>query len=82
VVLQAEADQSLVKQQLVQRIRDQIGAIACLKEILIVARLPKTRSGKILRRTLRQIYQHEPYTVPSTIDDPAILDEVKAGLAQ
>lgn len=66
--------------ELVQAVRSQIGAIACFKEAVVVKRLPKTRSGKILRKVLRQIADKEEYTVPSTIDDPAILDEIKVHL--
>ena len=58
-------------------VRKQIGPIACYERTLVVKRLPKTRSGKILRRVLRQIAAGEEYTVPSTIDDPAILTEIK-----
>jgi propionyl-CoA synthetase len=57
--------------------REKIGPVACYKETVIVERLPKTRSGKILRKTMRQIVDGEEYVVPSTIDDPAILDEIK-----
>jgi propionyl-CoA synthetase len=49
--------------------------------VLLVKRLPKTRSGKVLRKTMRKIADGEEYTVPATIDDPAILDEIKAVLA-
>lgn len=71
-VSNADTQKSLVK-----LIRDKIGPLACYKETIIVERLPKTRSGKILRKTMRQIVDGEEYVVPSTIDDPAILDEVK-----
>ncbi len=57
-------------------IREQIGAIASLKEVLTVERLPKTRSGKILRKVMRQMVDGEQVQVPSTIDDPVILDEL------
>ncbi len=79
VVLKAgvEADVEGIKQDLVQMVREKIGAVACYKESLIVERLPKTRSGKILRKTMRQIVDGESYVMPSTIDDPAILDEIK-----
>jgi propionyl-CoA synthetase len=60
----------------------QIGPIACFKEALIVGRLPKTRSGKILRKILRQMADGQPYVVPSTIDDPASLDEIKDIMTQ
>jgi propionyl-CoA synthetase len=58
-------------------VRDQIGAVASLKRILVVNRLPKTRSGKILRRVMRSIVAGEKYQTPSTIDDPVILDEIE-----
>ena len=64
--------------ELVAMVRQEIGAVAAFKEALIVARLPKTRSGKILRKTLRCMVDGEEYTVPSTIEDPASLDEIKA----
>ena len=75
-----ELERQSVQQELVHLVREQIGAIACFKTALIVERLPKTRSGKILRKVLRQIANGQEYTTPSTIDDPAILDEVKAQL--
>ncbi len=58
-------------------IREKIGAIASLKEVHIVDRLPKTRSGKILRKTIRQIVDGQSYQIPSTIDDPVVLDELQ-----
>ena len=69
-----------LKKELVQMIRNEIGPIACFKEAVVVARLPKTRSGKILRSTMRKIADAEPYVMPSTIDDPAILGEVEEAL--
>lgn len=65
-----------MEEELVKHIRNQIGAVAYFKNAVKVNRLPKTRSGKILRKTIRQIADGEAYTVPSTIDDPAILDEI------
>jgi propionyl-CoA synthetase len=70
----SEAD---LQTELVAMVRKEIGAVACLKRILIVERLPKTRSGKILRKLLRQIAENEKFVVPSTIDDPASIDEIK-----
>lgn len=58
-------------------IRAQIGAIACLRTIQVVERLPKTRSGKILRKNLRQLVDGEDIKVPSTIEDPAVIEEIK-----
>ena len=61
-------------------IREEIGPIACFREAIIVPRLPKTRSGKILRSTMRKIADGESYIMPSTIDDPAILGEIDEAL--
>src|SRR5215208_3280457 len=57
-------------------VRDEIGPVAAFKTAAVVERLPKTRSGKILRGTMRRIADGQEYTVPATIDDPAILDEI------
>ena len=61
-------------------VRDQIGAVAAFKTAAVVGRLPKTRSGKILRGTMRSIADGDEYAIPATIDDPAILDEIRAAL--
>ena len=61
-------------------IRENIGGIASYKETVVVKRLPKTRSGKILRGTMRKIADGEPYAMPSTIDDPATLPEIEDAL--
>lgn len=63
-----------------QAIRDQIGTVASLKAAMVVPRLPKTRSGKILRGTIRKIADGETWKMPATIDDPLILDEITAAL--
>ena len=69
-----------VKQEVVQKVRDEIGPVAAFRQCVIVDRLPKTRSGKILRATMRAIADNEPWQMPATIDDPAILDEVAVAL--
>ena len=69
-----------LQQELVQMARRDVGAFANFKRALVVPRLPKTRSGKILRQIIRKIGNGESYTVPSTIDDPLILDEIKQHL--
>ncbi|MFF0818580.1 propionyl-CoA synthetase [Rhodococcus sp. NPDC003318] len=76
VVLKAGADidPEVLRTELVAMVRDQIGAVATFRDVTVVQALPKTRSGKILRKTMRQIADHEDYTVPSTIEDPAVLD--------
>ena len=82
VVLKAgvgKAEEQVTK-ELAALVRDRIGPVAAFKEARVVARLPKTRSGKILRATLRRIADGESYTVPPTIDDPTILDDMAATL--
>jgi propionyl-CoA synthetase len=74
-------DEQTLEQELVALIREKIGAVAYFRTALVVKRLPKTRSGKILRKTLRQLADGEAFTVPSTIDDPLILDEIRDRLA-
>jgi propionyl-CoA synthetase len=83
VVLKAgvERDEAGLEAELVRMVREQVGPVASLKRVAVVARLPKTRSGKILRRTMRDIADGRPHTVPSTIDDPVILDELSEVLA-
>ena len=66
--------------EVVAMVRDRIGPVAAFKQATIVDRLPKTRSGKVLRGTMRSIADGQPYSVPATIDDPAILDEIKEAL--
>ncbi|MYF05713.1 MAG: propionyl-CoA synthetase, partial [Holophagales bacterium] len=68
--------------ELVQSVRDQLGPVASFKVAAIVERLPKTRSGKVLRGTMRRIADGESWTVPPTIDDPAILDEIEQTLTE
>lgn len=66
-----------LEKELVAIIRNEIGAVACFRKSAIVKRLPKTRSGKILRKTIRQLAFEEDVPVPATIDDPVILSEIK-----
>ncbi len=65
-----------IEKEVVQLVREAIGPVAAFKTVMTVKRLPKTRSGKILRGTMRQIADGEPWKMPATIDDPAILDEI------
>ena len=69
-----------LKQEVVHLVREQIGAVASLRDVVIVQRLPKTRSGKILRKMMRSIADGENFQVPSTIDDEAIIDEIRTVL--
>ena len=66
-----------VIEECVQLVRNSIGAVVAFKQAVVVQRLPKTRSGKILRSTLRKLLDSEPYKVPATIDDPSTLTEIK-----
>jgi len=82
VVLKAgvQRDHQEIAAELVQLVREQVGPVANFKQVAIVSRLPKTRSGKVLRGTMRQIADAQPYQTPATIDDPLVLDEIKAAL--
>ena len=82
VVLKAGAGraEAEIQKELIQRVREEIGPVAAFKLVAVVQRLPKTRSGKILRGTMKSIADGRPHKVPATIDDPAILDEVEATL--
>ncbi len=71
-----------VAAEAVSLVRERIGPVASFKTALVVERLPKTRSGKILRGTMRKIADGEEYKVPATIDDPAILGEIAAHLKE
>ena len=69
-----------ISKECVKMVREKVGPVAAFKTAIVIKRLPKTRSGKILRGTVRKIADNEPYKMPATIDDPAILDEIKADL--
>lgn len=77
-----EIENDQLQSELVAMVRKEIGAVACFKRAVIVQRLPKTRSGKILRKLLRQIADGQDYTIPSTIDDPASLPEIQEIMGQ
>ena len=82
VVLKSGVDRAPIEieKELVGLVREKIGPVAAFKIAVTVDRLPKTRSGKILRGTMRAIADHESYKMPATIDDPAILNEIEAAL--
>ena len=67
--------------ELVQRVREEVGPVASFQRCHIVARLPKTRSGKVLRATLRAIAENRPFEIPATIEDPAVIDDMRVVLA-
>jgi len=79
VVLKAGVDRKPedIIAELVQMVRNELGALACFKEAAVVKALPKTRSGKTLRGTMRKIVDGRDYVVPSTIDDPAVLSSIE-----
>ncbi len=82
VVLKAGVarDHSEIIRELVALVREQIGPVAAFKQAAVVQRLPKTRSGKVLRGTMRAIADGQEYKAPATIDDPAILEEITGSL--
>ena len=69
-----------IEAEVVKLVREEIGPVAAFKTVMTVKRLPKTRSGKILRGTMRQIADGEAWKMPATIDDPAILDEITGAM--
>lgn len=69
-----------IEKEVILKVRNDIGAVAALKTVIIVNRLPKTRSGKILRGVMKKIAENQTYTFPSTIEVPEILDEVKVAM--
>jgi hypothetical protein len=69
-----------VERELVTLVRDKIGPVAAFKIVIVVKRLPKTRSGKSLRGTMKKIADNDACTMPATIDDPAVLSEIAAAL--
>ena len=77
-----DTDAARLQADIVKLVRERIGPLAGLREVLVARRLPKTRSGKILRGVMHKIADGEDYTAPSTIDDPACLAEIEALLAQ
>ena len=77
-----ERDPDLVSAELVQLVRDQLGAVACLRRVDVIGALPKTRSGKVLRKSMRAIADGVDMAVPSTIENPATLDDLRAVLVK
>jgi propionyl-CoA synthetase len=84
IVLKAgvDRDPADIEKEIVALVRDKIGPVAAFKTAVVVDRLPKTRSGKILRGTMKKIADHDEWTAPATIDDPAILDEIGRALGR
>ena len=84
VVLKAgvDRDPAEIEKEIVALVRDKIGPVAAFKTAVVVDRLPKTRSGKILRGTMKKIADHDEWTAPATIDDPMILDEIGRALGR
>ena len=75
-----DKDNETISKECIKMVRDKIGPVAAFKVVIVIKRLPKTRSGKILRGTIRKIADNVEYKMPPTIDDPAILDEIKQDL--
>ena len=77
-----DKDNETISKECIQMVRDKIGPVAAFKVAIVIKRLPKTRSGKILRGTIRKIADNVEYKIPPTIDDPVILDEIKQDLIE
>ena len=77
-----EKDNETISKECIKMVRDKIGPVAAFKVVIVIKRLPKTRSGKILRGTIRKIADKEDYKMPATIDDPAILEEITQSLIE
>ena len=73
-------DNETISKECIEMVRNKVGPVAAFKTAIVVKSLPKTRSGKILRGTVRKIADKEDYKMPATIDDPAFLDEIKENL--
>lgn len=73
---QAAVDRAKVAKEVVDLVRREVGPVAAFKTVVFVARLPKTRSGKVLRATMKAIADNVPYRAPPTLDDPAVLEEI------
>ncbi|TIN15935.1 MAG: propionyl-CoA synthetase, partial [Mesorhizobium sp.] len=71
-----------IENEVVGMVRERIGPVAAFKTVVTIKRLPKTRSGKILRGTMQKIADKEEWAMPATIDDPVILDEITAALKE
>ncbi|MDH3747602.1 MAG: propionyl-CoA synthetase [Gammaproteobacteria bacterium] len=84
LVLNAGVDRAsqTIEEEVIQKVRNEIGPVAAFRKCIVVDRLPKTRSGKILRGTMRCIADGESWQMPATIDEPAILDEISQALAK
>jgi len=82
LVLQSDLKKSIskIEQEVIEKVRADVGAVAAVKKVKTVEALPKTRSGKILRNVMRKIADGEEYTLPGTIEDASVIEGVKIGL--
>jgi len=78
----AKIEPSVLEEELVAMVRNDIGPVASFKTVVVVARLPKTRSGKVLRATMRSIADGKEYSIPSTIEDPGTLTEIEGAIGK
>ena len=77
-----ERDHDDIVKEVIMMVREEIGPVAAFKKAVVVERLPKTRSGKVLRGTMKRIADHQEWKMPATIDDPLILEEIDDSLAE
>jgi propionyl-CoA synthetase len=76
----ADVDPDEMEAQIVAAVREEVGPVAAFKEVTVVPALPKTRSGKVLRKTMREIADGKDAAMPSTIEDPAVIDAIRPAL--
>ena len=76
-----DRDHDEIVKEVIMMVREEIGPVAAFKKAVVVERLPKTRSGKVLRGTMKRIADHQTWKMPATIDDPLILEEIDDSLA-
>ena len=77
-----QRDHDEIISEIILLVREEIGPVASFKTAVVVERLPKTRSGKVLRGTMKRIADRQEWRIPATIDDPGILDEITGSLAE
>jgi propionyl-CoA synthetase len=77
-----ERDHDVIVKEVILLVREEIGPVASFKTAIVVERLPKTRSGKVLRGTMKLIADRQEWRMPATIDDPMILEEITGSLAE
>jgi propionyl-CoA synthetase len=77
----SQLDRGQIEAELITLVRERIGPVAAFKRVLVVDKLPKTRSGKVLRRTMKAIVDRDDYETPATIEDATALDDIRRAVS-